>query len=371
MPISPIKVLLVEDSPIALEILQRILSASTEIKVVGTARNGKQALDLIPSIQPDVICVDYYMDRMDGLELTRQLMAKYPRPVLIVSIESTAPTLPFTTTTNLSLPDHTQLPDSDGTFVKNFQEHPQSAILTSSIKPILENLHPDGRYCIGQDSGIYWRMTKPAERGAEAPDWFYVANVPPLLNGKYRRSYVLWKEFVAPLIAVEFVSGDGSEERDATPVSETEKPGKFWVYEQAIRIPFYAIYEENKAAVEVYHLVDGRYQQIPPNEREHYPIAPLGVELGILWGVEEPPIPWLRWWDADGNLLLTGDERAAQAEAIATQAELAKQEAEAIATQAKLAKQEAEAIASQERLAKEQAEVLLQKYRDLFGEIPE
>jgi two-component system, chemotaxis family, protein-glutamate methylesterase/glutaminase len=76
----PVKVLIVEDSPIALEILQRILSSSTDIEIAGTARNGKQALELIPSAKPDVICVDYYMERMDGLELTRQVMAKYPRP---------------------------------------------------------------------------------------------------------------------------------------------------------------------------------------------------------------------------------------------------------------------------------------------------
>jgi two-component system, chemotaxis family, protein-glutamate methylesterase/glutaminase len=81
----PVKVLIVEDSPIALEILQRILSSSPDLKIVGTARNGKQALDLIPSTNPDVICVDFYMERMDGLELTRQVMAKYPRPILIVS----------------------------------------------------------------------------------------------------------------------------------------------------------------------------------------------------------------------------------------------------------------------------------------------
>ena len=41
-------------------------------------------------------------------------------------------------------PDHTQLPESDGTFVKNFQEHPQSILLTDSIKPILQKLHPMG-----------------------------------------------------------------------------------------------------------------------------------------------------------------------------------------------------------------------------------
>jgi len=162
--------------------------------------------------------------------------------------------------TPLNLPDHTQLPDSDSTFVKNFQELPQSMILTSSIEPFLQRLHPNGRYCIGQDSGIYWRLIEPPEQGAEAPDWFYIPNVPPLLNGEYRCSYVLWKEFIAPLIAIEFVSGNGKEERDATSVYKEKKPGKFWVYEQAIRIPFYAIYEVKKASVEVYHLIDGKYE---------------------------------------------------------------------------------------------------------------
>ncbi|CAN1211697.1 Putative restriction endonuclease domain-containing protein [Tumidithrix helvetica PCC 7403] len=249
-------------------------------------------------------------------------------------------------TSQISLPDHTQLPESDGTFVKNFQEHPQSLVLTSSIEPVLQKLHPDGRYCIGQDSGIYWRLTEPPERGAEAPDWFYVPNVPALLNGEYRRSYVLWKEIVAPFIAIEFVSGDGSEEREKTPPSESEKAGKFWVYEQAIRIPFYAIYEVRKASVEVYHLVDGRYELIQPNTRGHYPISFLGVELGILFGIEETPVPWLRWWDADGNLLLTGDERAIAEKQARLQAEFAQQQAE-------FARQQAETIAEQERQQKE------------------
>lgn len=275
--------------------------------------------------------------------------------------------------TALQLPDHTQLPDSDGSFVKNFQEHPQSLILTSSIEPVLQQLHRDHCYCIRQDCGIYWQLTDPPEKGAEAPDWFYVPNVEPLLNGQYRRSYVLWKEIVAPLIAIEFVSGNGEEERDRTPPaddrgetiasnSKSQKPGKFWVYEQAIRIPFYAIYEVQKAAVEVYHLVDGRYQLLESNERGHYPIAPMGVELGIWYGQEEPPIPWLRWWDSSGNLLLAGDERAMLAEAYAQQERLARQEAEVSAQQERLARQEAEIFAQQER---ERAEKLVDYLRSL------
>ncbi|MEE3719721.1 Uma2 family endonuclease [Tumidithrix elongata RA019] len=264
--------------------------------------------------------------------------------------KTTSPSTPSYTSKN-NEPDHTQLPESDGTFVKNFQEHPQSLVLTSSIEPVLQKLHPDGQYCIGQDSGIYWKLTEPPEKGAEAPDWFYVANVPPLLKGKYRRSYVMWKELVPPLLAIEFVSGNGSEERDDSPppedpneidpkTGERKKAGKFWVYEQAVKIPFYAIYEESKAAVEVYQLVNQRYQLIEPNARGHFSIPPMGVEMGIQFGKEETPIPWLRFWDADGNLLLTGDERAVVEMQARLQAEVAQRQAELVAVQERQLKEQ-------------------------------
>ncbi|MEA5489049.1 MULTISPECIES: Uma2 family endonuclease [Pseudanabaena] len=258
-----------------------------------------------------------------------------------------SPTVPPAT---LTLPDHKQLPDSDGTFVKNFQEHPQSIVLTSSITPILEKLHPDGRYCIGQDSGIYWRLMEPPEKGAEAPDWFYVPNVLPMLDGEYRRSYVLWKEYVAPLIAIEFVSGNGAEERDTTPPSETEKAGKFWVYEQAIRIPFYVIFDGFRDNIEAYQLINGRYAKMQPNQRGHYSILPMGVELGMIL---ENGVSWLRWWDESGNLLLTGDERAIAEKQARLNAEAIADQQKAIAEQAALAQQQAEAIADQERQQKE------------------
>ncbi|MFZ2162496.1 MAG: chemotaxis-specific protein-glutamate methyltransferase CheB [Sideroxyarcus sp.] len=81
-----IRVLLVDDSAIALHIMQRLLSNSSGIQVVGTAANGSEALALLPELNPDVICTDMHMPVMDGLEFTRVVMNKYPRPILVVSV---------------------------------------------------------------------------------------------------------------------------------------------------------------------------------------------------------------------------------------------------------------------------------------------
>lgn len=81
-----IRVLLVDDSPVALHILQRLLSRAADIQVAGTAANGQEALALLPVLQPDVICTDLHMPVMDGLELTRMVMALHPLPILVVSV---------------------------------------------------------------------------------------------------------------------------------------------------------------------------------------------------------------------------------------------------------------------------------------------
>ena len=215
-----------------------------------------------------------------------------------------------------AFPDHTQLPDSDGTFVKNFQEHPQSILLTDSLETTLQTLHPDGQYAIWQDCGIK-RARNRASRTRSRSAWrFYIPNVPPLVDGEIRRSYVLWREYIVPLIAIEFASGDGSEERDNTPLSRlpeggNQKPGKFWVYERIIRIPYYAIYTIKTSELEVYNWVNTRYRRLEPNDRGHYQIDLMGVELGVWEGsYQNQAQRWLRWWDNEGNLLRTGSEQA-------------------------------------------------------------
>lgn len=80
-----IKVMLVEDSAVAMSIYEKMLKSSPHIEVVGKAVNGKEGLSLIPQVQPDVICTDLQMPQMDGLEFTKQVMANYPVPILVLS----------------------------------------------------------------------------------------------------------------------------------------------------------------------------------------------------------------------------------------------------------------------------------------------
>jgi two-component system chemotaxis response regulator CheB len=83
---ADIRVLLVDDSPIALELTRRMLAGAPGIVVVGAAGDGVQALQLIPKLHPDVVCTDLHMPVMDGYQLTREIMARHPLPILVLSV---------------------------------------------------------------------------------------------------------------------------------------------------------------------------------------------------------------------------------------------------------------------------------------------
>ena len=82
---SPIKILLVEDSPVAINIYEKMLNSSPHIEVIGKASDGKEGLDLVSKLKPNVICADLQMPVMDGLEFTKQVMAHHPTPILVLS----------------------------------------------------------------------------------------------------------------------------------------------------------------------------------------------------------------------------------------------------------------------------------------------
>ena len=264
--------------------------------------------------------------------------------------------IPRTPAVTGPLPDHRQLPFDDGVPVKNSLEHLQSVILTDAIRPVVRKLYPEGHYFIGQDCGIYWRHTEPPERGVKSPDWYFVPDVPATVDGEDRRSYVLWEEGMPPLLVVEFVSGDGSEERDRTPWQ-----GKFWVYEKTIRAAFYAIWEPLVPRLEAYHVVDAAYQLLPENARGHFEVAPLQVELGLWHGqIDNRERVWLRAWSLEGELLPTGwenseRERREKETALFHAAQSRKEAAEA--------KRQAECERGEKEQAQRRAELLAERLR--------
>jgi len=83
--VSKIRVLIVEDSPVAQEFLAYILSSDPDIEVVGIARNGAEALESAKKLRPSVITMDIHMPIMDGFEATRRIMESAPTPIVIVS----------------------------------------------------------------------------------------------------------------------------------------------------------------------------------------------------------------------------------------------------------------------------------------------
>lgn len=80
-----IKVLIVEDSSLAREILEHILMTDPDIEVMGTAADGEEALTFLERHRPDVITMDIHMPGMDGIEVTRRIMETKPIPIIIIS----------------------------------------------------------------------------------------------------------------------------------------------------------------------------------------------------------------------------------------------------------------------------------------------
>jgi two-component system chemotaxis response regulator CheB len=82
---APIRVMVVDDSAFMRYTITQRLAEAPELSVVGTARDGEEALSLIPKLNPDVITLDVEMPRLNGLSTLRQIMTRFPRPVIMLS----------------------------------------------------------------------------------------------------------------------------------------------------------------------------------------------------------------------------------------------------------------------------------------------
>lgn len=80
-----IRVLVIDDSAFVRQALRRMLKDDPEIEVVGAANDGRQGLEMVAALRPDVVTLDVLMPRMGGLEALERIMAEVPVPVLLLS----------------------------------------------------------------------------------------------------------------------------------------------------------------------------------------------------------------------------------------------------------------------------------------------
>lgn len=221
----------------------------------------------------------------------------------------------------------------------------------------------------GTDMNLYYDVRHP--RWYKRPDWFLVVGVPRLYDETdLRLSYVIWQEGVDPLVVVELLS-PGTEAEDLgenvrsedliqVPAAEsnqaeesrriqetgetTKQPPRKWdVYERMLRVPYYVVFSRYTNRLRAFTLVADRYQEseLDPNQPKLWIPA---LELGLgLWQGEYEGVTrlWLRWYDAEGNWVLTDTQQALQRA------------------------EQAEALLEQERQEKER---LLERLRQLEGQ---
>jgi len=201
------------------------------------------------------------------------------------------------------VPDANQLITEDDTPVDNFASAKQQRLLVSSLYSSLQT-----RIFLAEANvGVYYTDLQPAI----VPDVFlsFDVQVPQNWWEKQNRCYMVWRFGKPPEVAIEIVSNKEGDELGK----------KLRIYEH-MRVSYYIVYDPTGQfgqVLRVYELRGMRYSEISETWLEQ---VGLGVTIwqGEFEGRQDT---WLRWCYQDGNILLTGDERASQAEQRASQAE--------------------------------------------------
>lgn len=211
--------------------------------------------------------------------------------------------------------------------------------------------YANDRFFIGSDLNLYYDVRHP--QWYKRPDWFLVLDVPRLYEERdLRSSYVVWQEGVNPFVVVELLS-PGTEKEDLgenaepepvsepTPVTVAEStrrvdteselafgqatkelpPRKWEVYERILRVPYYVVFSRYTNRLRFFQLVGGHYQeQALDLDNPRVWIWELKLGLG-LWQGEFEGIRrlWLRWYDEQGNWVLTDTEQERQEKDLALQ----------------------------------------------------
>lgn len=179
--------------------------------------------------------------------------------------------------------------------------------------------YPVSQIFVASDLNLYYDLRHL--NGYKRPDWFLVVGVPSLYQQQnLRQSYVIWQEKVSPLVIVELLSPGTENEDLGLTESELYKPPTKWqVYERILKVPYYFVFSQDRDELRAFCLVGNRYrEQALTQQRVWIPEIELG--LGLWFGsVKDCERLWLRWYDGEGNWVLTPEEQERQAKEAAIQ----------------------------------------------------
>ncbi len=217
---------------------------------------------------------------------------------------------------DITQPDISHLVTEDDTPVDNLACEKQQRLLTSALYTSLE-----GVFLAAANVGIYHTITKPAI----VPDVFlsFDVKVPDNWWEKSNRCYLVWQFGKPPEVAIEIVSNKVGKELDK----------KLEIY-QWMRVSYYVVYDPSKQlsdnVLRIFEIKGRHYFETNQTWLEQ-----VGLGLTLWQGTfEQKQDVWLRWCDANNNILPTGDERAAEAQIRALNAEQKAIDAEQRATEA-------------------------------------
>ncbi len=190
------------------------------------------------------------------------------------------------------------------------QFHPlQAELLRLTFVP---RTYDRDRVFSAMDLNIYYDENHT--RRYKRPDWFGVVGVPRLYaERELRLSYVIWQERVTPFIIVELLS-PSTQAQDLGEVAADEdgKPTKWEVYEQILKVPYYAVYDREQDKFRAFHLEGDRYRELELADKRLW-LEELQLGLGLWQGnYEGVDRLWLRFCDADNNWIPTPEERERQ-----------------------------------------------------------
>lgn len=225
----------------------------------------------------------------------------------------------------------------------------QPRLLSETCLPKVED------FFIGIDMNLYYDINHTG--WYKRPDWFLVLGTSDSqFQSELRLSYLVWQESLAPFLMLELLSpGTEAEDLGQTLRAVDKPPTKWQVYEQILRVPYYAVFDRYSNQFRMFCLHGVQYVEIAiSNQRFWFDDLRLGLGVwtGIYRGVEGQ---WLRWYDQSGTCVPTEQEGKLQAKQEAMEA---KQEVKKAKRETMEAKQEAEE-------AKQRANLLAAKLREL------